>query len=673
MRSGSGHGGILVIAAVLASGWILAACSAGGTPASTPLQMTIEPDVATVVAGTPQVFVATVAEPASPALTWSVEEGSVGGDISPTGVYRAPNRTGTYHIVAASGADSSSRGRATVTVVPSPVISVSITSPANPAVILPPGGTVAFLAAVNGAGNRNVTWTIETGRPVPGGAITVEGVYSAPALELVRPYLDAGGSITVVVRARSVADLSKSATRPVVIQLQPSPATISPPGVVVGLGEVVTLVLSEALSQGTTWTVNDLAGGHSEVGTISGYGVYKAPFQLPDFPTVVVGSSAATNRVSVAVVRRFLPPETLPVHACLPSCPFARPAALAAADFNGDGLSDLATANPGSGTVSLLIAADSSHFATPYRLSAGAPEVSGPRTLLATLLNGDGLADFVTASADVTGGVVRTRLGVGDGTFGGEGASDWPGSADPVAVAAGAFDGDAIPDLLVTDAAASVLQLFQGLGSGLFSLRASLADAARIPRLTAAVVADFDGSGQDDLAVAPGDNTVSVWLANQDGSFRNAQTITFQPGYVPVAMLAVDLNVDAAPDLVVMSGTTSAVSVVLNSPVPSNGLFGAPSPSIEAGLRPAALATGDFNKDGLPDVVVADGHADTVTTFFGDDAGALVRSETYVIGVVPDAVTTGDFNGDGWDDVAVTNSDDDTVSVLRNRGGPTSP
>ena len=87
---------------------------------------------------------------------------------------------------------------------------------------------------------------------------------------------------------------------------------------------------------------------------------------------------------------------------------------------------------------------------------------------------------------------------------------------------------------------------------------------------------------------------------------------------------------------------------------------------------PVAAAAGDFNKDGIPDVVLADRSANAVTTYFGDGVGGLVRSETYLVGVAPEAVTTGDFNGDGWDDVAVT-SNDDTVSVLRNRGGPTGP
>src|SRR5574341_1200545 len=670
MRSGPGYRYTLVGAAALAGGWMLAAWSAGSPSSDSPVYVPIEPEVVTVVAGTSQTFVAAVTGAGNPAVTWSVEEGSIGGEVSPTGVYRAPARTGTYH-VAASRADPSGRGRATITVVPPPLISVTITSPDTPVATLPAGGTVAFLAAVHGAGNRMVKWTINTGRPIPGGSITVDGLYTAPALEVIAPYFDESRSITVVVRARSVVDPTKSATRPVVIQEASAPVTISPPRVAIGLGGLVALPLSETVSGSTTWTVNGRAGGDSEVGTISYFGGYRAPFRTPEPATVAVGNSAATNQVSVAVVSRFLPPEAIPVQGCALSCPFARPAALGAADFNGDGLSDLATANPGSGTLSLLLAADSSHFATPYRLPVGSPETSRPRTLLAAALGDDGPADFAAAAIDLAGGAVRTRLGVGDGTFGGETASELPANAGPVAVAIGAFNGDSIPDLVVADASAGMLHLFQGLGDGRFSLRISLADAASIPRPAAVAVADFDRNGRDDLAVAAGDNAVSVWLTNPDGSVRNAQTIGFEPGHVPAAVAAVDLNLDAAPDLVVTLGTPPGVFVVLNSGPPAAGSFGSPSPSNDGGS--SAAATGDFNQDGFPDVVVADRTANTVTTYLGDGAGTLVSSETYLVGITPEAVTIGDFNGDGWHDVAVANSDDDTVYVFRNRGGPSAP
>jgi hypothetical protein len=135
---------------------------------------------------------------------------------------------------------------------------------------------------------------------------------------------------------------------------------------------------------------------------------------------------------------------------------------------------------------------------------------------------------------------------------------------------------------------------------------------------------------------------------------------------------------DNFPDLVVTT-TTSALNggltVIFNAGI---GLaqfdprFLAPEPPIATGSLPVALAIGNFNRDSVPDVVVANQGDDSLKIYLFDPANdELVLSETYAVGDRPQGLAVGDFNGDGWDDVAVTNSDDDTVSVLRNRGGPT--
>lgn len=78
--------------------------------------VTVTPQTATVPEGSTQIFVATVA--GSGTVTWSVEEGSTGGTISASGVYTAPETTGTFHVVATNTADTSQSATATVTVVP---------------------------------------------------------------------------------------------------------------------------------------------------------------------------------------------------------------------------------------------------------------------------------------------------------------------------------------------------------------------------------------------------------------------------------------------------------------------------------------------------------------------------------------------------------------------------
>ncbi len=82
----------------------------------------VAPASASIAVNTTQQFTATVRATSSPNVTWSVLEniagGTAGGTITGTGLYTAPATTGTYHVVAASAADSTQTGRATVIVGP---------------------------------------------------------------------------------------------------------------------------------------------------------------------------------------------------------------------------------------------------------------------------------------------------------------------------------------------------------------------------------------------------------------------------------------------------------------------------------------------------------------------------------------------------------------------------
>jgi hypothetical protein len=95
----------------------LAAC---GGPAAAPdgqaIEVTVRPPAVALPTGGEQPFSAAVTGTASTAVTWSVQEGTPGGTVSAAGLYGAPAVAGTFHVVAASVADPSVRGTATVTV-----------------------------------------------------------------------------------------------------------------------------------------------------------------------------------------------------------------------------------------------------------------------------------------------------------------------------------------------------------------------------------------------------------------------------------------------------------------------------------------------------------------------------------------------------------------------------
>ena len=69
-----------------------------------------------------------------------------------------------------------------------------------------------------------------------------------------------------------------------------------------------------------------------------------------------------------------------------------------------------------------------------------------------------------------------------------------------------------------------------------------------------------------------------------------------------------------------------------------------------------SVASGDFNGDGITDLVSVSQGGNTVSVVLGDVNGGFNLPVSYPTGPAPSAVVSGDFNGDGILDLAVTNS-----------------
>jgi hypothetical protein len=267
----------------------LVAC--GGNPNAGPV--TVSPKTATVKAGDPASFTATVEGAKEPKVLWSVEGGDSHGTITGTGVYTAPTEAGTYTVVATNAVDTSKKDTATVTVLPAVVVSIE---PATASVAT--AGTTTFTARVTGTEDTSVTWSLQEGEA--GGAITGAGVYTAPTT---------AGTYTVV--ATSKADPSRKGTAqvkvvPVGVTLNPSTVTLDQ-----GATHTFTADVTLALDKAVTWSVE---GGDSP-GTVTSSGVYTAPLRAGSYTLVATSVADPTKRgtatVTVRAVEVKLTPETV--------------------------------------------------------------------------------------------------------------------------------------------------------------------------------------------------------------------------------------------------------------------------------------------------------------------------------------------------------------------------
>jgi len=334
------------------------------------------------------------------------------------------------------------------------------------------------------------------------------------------------------------------------------------------------------------------------------------------------------------------------------------PHALISADFDADGRLDLAIANTGDNTVSILLGNGDGTFTAKPTLATG----SGPYSLIAGDFNNDGKLDLaVTNFANGAPSTVSIFIGNGDGTFA-AGVTYAVGSG-PISVVTGDFNGDGKLDLAVANQNDHSISILIGNGDGTFqSQMVSLTGGSDV---AAVATGDFDGDGKLDLAVTnPSANTVSVLLGNGNGTFQPPAPALYVTGDHPIAVSTADLNGDGILDLAVTNLSANTVSILLGN---GDGTFQSKvdyTTTSGFDFGPSAMTTGDFNGDGKVDLAITNQHNNSVSILLGNGDGTFQSPLEFTTGTFASGVAAGDFNGDGRLDVVVANIDSDNVSVM---------
>jgi uncharacterized repeat protein (TIGR01451 family) len=403
------------------------------------------------------------------------------------------------------------------------------------------------------------------------------------------------------------------------------------------------------------------------------------------------------------------------------------PYAMAEGDFNGDGTLDLAVANMNSSSLSVLLGNGDGTFQAPQAVAVG----SSPSSVAAADFNGDSKADLAVANDD--DGTVSVLLGNGDGTFQAESPITVAGgvtkltagqftssgkvdlavtsdnsvsilvgngdgtfaagssvalSSSPWDIVAGDFSGDGTLDLAVSDEGTGGDQqgdvtLMVGKGDGTFSAQAPVTVLTGVTELAAA---DFNDDGTLDLATVSAQfeaSDVAVLLNQGGGAF---QIQTYAAGRQSLDLAAADFNGDGTPDLATVNMNESAaggsVSLLFNRGDGSGTFLAAPDLSVSVpgnsdprSLNPIAMAAGDLNDDGIPDVVTANLGglgAGSVSVALGRGDGTFGPATLIpVANSLFQDVVIGDFNGDGTPDLAATDEANNVVDVFLGNGDGT--
>jgi hypothetical protein len=331
---------------------------------------------------------------------------------------------------------------------------------------------------------------------------------------------------------------------------------------------------------------------------------------------------------------------------------------IAIGDVNGDGIPDLVASG-----ISILFGDGTGAF--PTRRDYVQP-TSGEIVL--TDFDGDGTRDIVTgvgASWILSGTAVAVLYGRRDGTFFGAPISVVPGSnvGDNVATAieSADLDGDGIPDLLYAELETGITAL-HGNGDGTFNAVWQVMPHGSANSLA---IGDFNGDGIPDFATDIASavaGVVEVFLGVGDGTFQPPMFIQVGSSLGQGNLVAADFNGDGKLDLALAwspyntgINVTSSVFILLGK---GDGTFGSPMTAMTApGFF--TITTGDFNKDGAPDVAIATdgslgGTPSGVTILLGKGDGTFTAGATVPLTIVGYSLVAADFNRDGKLDLAVT-------------------
>jgi type II secretory pathway component GspD/PulD (secretin) len=358
------------------------------------------------------------------------------------------------------------------------------------------------------------------------------------------------------------------------------------------------------------------------------------------------------------------------------------PVSLVPSDIRSAGVQDLAVLNEIDNTITIFLnegtsAASLFTQATGSPISLGAARTAAPLVPAALATgsfnsNTDSFADLLVT--DPVGNTVTELLGNGDGTFVIQKNPIAVGK-QPSAIAVGQFNTNtnANTGFVVTNFTDNTYSVFIANNDGTFTqVKGSpfaLPVTAKGP--DAIAVADFNSDGISDLAIVnQTTNNVTILKGNGDGTFTEFPKSPIAVGRLPVAIAAGNLSGSTGTGLVVVNQEDNTASVLLGV---GDGTFTASSQSpLNTGATPGGVVIGTFLQQSTSGIAITNTGSGTVTVYLDLGTGFYTRALEPAAGTNPGAIVSSNFTNSTFPDLVVANNISGAVGQITLIVSPTS-
>lgn len=291
------------------------------------------------------------------------------------------------------------------------------------------------------------------------------------------------------------------------------------------------------------------------------------------------------------------------------------------------------------------------------------PVGKGPGSIALVDVNHDGKLDILVANTESE--TLSVLLGDGKGHFVAAPGVPCATGKGPNDIAVGDFNDDGNLDVVIANTGTPYLTILLGDGKGGFKPSPhSPFDTASYPHVHGVAVGDFNGDGKLDVVTDSWGHNQILMLTGDGAGNLNTPGKFFNVGKRPYERLrSGDFNKDGVADVVTTDLDQNAVTILLGDG--RGGFTEAPGSPFAAGEAPWAQVIDDINKDGNLDVVVIpyapnvkDPKQVGMTVLLGDGKGKFttMRGSPFSLAgcVGPDRIAAGDLNGDGLRDIVVS-------------------